>query len=65
MNVDEWLEEADYLDPKDVPRSTSSLSVHTDASGTGVSTPTRDELSEKCRNHVDVAKILAQLLRLY
>lgn len=37
MNVDEWLEEADYLDPKDVPRSTSSLSVHTDASGTGVS----------------------------
>ncbi|XP_052124235.1 protein nervous wreck [Frankliniella occidentalis] len=35
VNVDEWLEEADYLDPKDVPRSTSSLSVHTDASGTG------------------------------
>ncbi|XP_034254415.1 protein nervous wreck isoform X2 [Thrips palmi] len=35
VNVEEWLEEADYLDPKDVPRSTSSLSVHTDASGTG------------------------------
>lgn len=37
VNVDEWLQEAETLNVQDIPRSASSLSVHTDASGMGVS----------------------------
>lgn len=36
MNVDEWLQEAETLSVQDMPRSASSLSVRTDASGAGV-----------------------------
>ncbi|GLH07292.1 Uncharacterized protein GBIM_12792 [Gryllus bimaculatus] len=35
VNVDEWMQEADNLSVQDLPRSASSLSVRTDASGTG------------------------------
>lgn len=38
VNVDEWLQEAETLNVQDIQRSTSSLSMRTDASGTGVST---------------------------
>ncbi|XP_046141677.1 protein nervous wreck isoform X3 [Osmia bicornis bicornis] len=34
VNVDEWLQEAETLSVQDMPRSASSLSVRTDASGT-------------------------------
>ncbi|XP_012279354.1 F-BAR and double SH3 domains protein 2 isoform X2 [Orussus abietinus] len=34
VNVDEWLQEAETLSVQDIPRSASSLSVRTDASGT-------------------------------
>lgn len=37
VNVDEWMQEVDNLSVQDMPRSASSLSVRTDASGTGVS----------------------------
>lgn len=37
VNVDEWLQEAETLNVQDIQRSTSSLSMRTDASGTGVS----------------------------
>lgn len=37
VNVDEWLQEAETLNVQDIQRSTSSLSVRTDASGIGVS----------------------------
>jgi hypothetical protein len=33
------MQEADNLSVQDIPRSTSSLSIRTDASGTGVSYP--------------------------
>lgn len=36
VNVDEWLQEAETLSVQDMPRSASSLSVRTDASGTAV-----------------------------
>lgn len=36
VNVDEWLQEAETLNVQDIQRSTSSLSMRTDASGTGV-----------------------------
>lgn len=36
VNVDEWLQEAETLNVQDIQRSTSSLSVRTDASGIGV-----------------------------
>lgn len=36
VNVDEWMQEVDSLSVQDLPRSASSLSVRTDASGTGV-----------------------------
>lgn len=35
VNVDEWLQEAETLSVQDMPRSASSLSVRTDASGAG------------------------------
>ncbi|XP_068083875.1 protein nervous wreck [Anabrus simplex] len=35
INVDEFLQDADNLSVQDIPRSASSLSVRTDASGTG------------------------------
>ncbi|XP_046674644.1 protein nervous wreck isoform X2 [Homalodisca vitripennis] len=35
VNVDEWMQEVDNLSVQDLPRSASSMSVHTDASGTG------------------------------
>lgn len=35
VNVDEWMQEIDNLSVQDLPRSASSMSVHTD--GTGVS----------------------------
>ncbi|KAK9751341.1 Variant SH3 domain [Popillia japonica] len=35
VNVDEWLQEAETLNVQDIQRSTSSLSMRTDASGTG------------------------------
>lgn len=37
VNVDEWMQEAETLSVQDIPRSASSLSVRTDASGVGVS----------------------------
>lgn len=37
INVDEWMQEAETLSVQDIPRSASSLSVRTDASGVGVS----------------------------
>lgn len=37
VNVDEWLQEAETLSVQDIPRSASSLSMRTDASGAGVS----------------------------
>jgi hypothetical protein len=37
VNVDEWMQEVDNLSVQDMPRSASSLSIRTDASGTGVS----------------------------
>lgn len=37
VNVDEWLQEAEMLNVQDIQRSTSSLSVRTDASGMAVS----------------------------
>lgn len=37
VNVDEWLKEAETLNVQEIQRSTSSLSVRTDASGVGVS----------------------------
>lgn len=36
MNVDEFLQEAETLSVQDMPRSASSLSVRTDASGAAV-----------------------------
>lgn len=36
VNVDEWLQEVETLSVQDMPRSASSLSVRTDASGTAV-----------------------------
>lgn len=36
MNVDEFLQEAETLSVHDMPRSASSLSVRTDASGAAV-----------------------------
>lgn len=38
VNVDEWMQEAEALSVQDLPRSGSSLSVRTDASGMAVST---------------------------
>lgn len=38
VNVDEFLQEAETLSVQDMPRSASSLSVRTDASGAAVST---------------------------
>lgn len=35
VNVDEWLKEAETLNVQEIQRSTSSLSVRTDASGVG------------------------------
>lgn len=35
VNVDEWLQEAETLNVQDIQRSTSSLSMRTDASGAG------------------------------
>jgi len=37
INVDEFMQELDTLSVQDIPRSGSSLSVRTDASGMGVS----------------------------
>lgn len=37
VNVDEWMQEAETLSVQDIPRSASSLSIRTDASGVGVS----------------------------
>jgi hypothetical protein len=37
VNVDEFLQEAETLSVQDMPRSASSLSVRTDASGAAVS----------------------------
>lgn len=36
VNVDEWMQEAETLSVQDIPRSASSLSMRTDASGAGV-----------------------------
>jgi len=36
VNVDEFLQEAETLSVQDMPRSASSLSVRTDASGAAV-----------------------------
>lgn len=36
VNVDEWMQEAEALSVQDLPRSGSSLSVRTDASGMAV-----------------------------
>lgn len=36
VNVDEFLQEAETLGVQDIPRSASSLSVRTDASGAAV-----------------------------
>lgn len=36
VNVDEFLQEAETLSVQDIPRSASSLSVRTDASGAAV-----------------------------
>lgn len=38
VNVDEFLQEAETLSVQDMPRSASSLSVRTDASGAAVNT---------------------------
>ncbi|XP_054276253.1 protein nervous wreck-like isoform X1 [Macrosteles quadrilineatus] len=35
VNVEEWMQEVDNLSVQDLPRSASSMSVHTDASGAG------------------------------
>lgn len=35
VNVDEWMQEAETLGVQELPRSSSSLSLHTDASGHG------------------------------
>ncbi|PSN33878.1 hypothetical protein C0J52_19417 [Blattella germanica] len=43
VNVDEWMQEVDNLSVQDMPRSASSLSIRTDASGTG-EPPTSDSL---------------------
>ncbi|XP_023704250.1 protein nervous wreck isoform X6 [Cryptotermes secundus] len=43
VNVDEWMQEVDSLSVQDIPRSTSSLSIRTDASGAG-EPPTSDSL---------------------
>lgn len=37
INVDEWLQEAETLNVQEIQRSTSSLSIRTEVSGTGVS----------------------------
>ena len=43
VNVEEWMQEVDNLSVQDMPRSTSSLSIRTDASGTGEA-PTSDSM---------------------
>lgn len=35
VNVDEWMQEAETLGVQELPRSSSSLSMRTDASGHG------------------------------
>ncbi|XP_021936314.1 F-BAR and double SH3 domains protein 2 isoform X2 [Zootermopsis nevadensis] len=45
VNVDEWMQEVDNLSVQDMPRSASSLSVRTDASGTG-EPPAADSLHD-------------------
>ncbi|EGI64466.1 FCH and double SH3 domains protein 2 [Acromyrmex echinatior] len=52
VNVDEFLQEAETLSVQDMPRSASSLSVRTDASGAAAQNP--DELSIVESEQLDV-----------
>lgn len=56
INVDEWLQEAETLSVQELPRSSSSLSMRTDASGQGV------KIADICRacSHLNCVSILSQ-----